>query len=135
MPIRSDIIVSAVGAAALSLTVYGALGGAAPANALHAQAVQPPPAFAQCRGCHTVVRGGRSGVGPNLFGVSGAPAAAKPDYAYSSAMRASRLRWDRATLDAYLADPRAVVPGTRMTIPVRNAAQRREIIDYLARLN
>jgi cytochrome c len=100
-----------------------------------AQAVTPPPAFATCKACHSVTRGGANGVGPNLFGTVGAPAAAKPGFAYSPAMKSSKIRWARARLDAYLADPKAVVPGTRMAIPgIKDAAKRNEIISYLEKL-
>lgn len=99
------------------------------------QAVQQPPAFAQCKACHNVIKDGPSGIGPNLFGVSGAAAGGKPGYAYSPAMKASKIRWDNARLDVYLSDPKALVPGTKMmSPPVRDAARRKEIIDYLGKL-
>ena len=100
-----------------------------------ASSTAPPAGFATCRGCHSVANGAPSGVGPNLFGVAGGVAGGKPGYAYSPAMKASRLRWDRSTLDAYLINPKGVVPGTKMAIPgVTDAKKRRDIIEYLATL-
>jgi cytochrome c len=119
-----------IGAAALLVAVWAAgASGKAPAP------VDAPPSFAMCKACHTVTKGGAAGVGPNLSGVVGSAAAAKPGYAYSAAMKASKLRWTRANLDVYLSGPAAKVPGTKMGIPgVKDAAQRKAIIDYLETL-
>lgn len=129
---KSAIAASAIGAAALLVAVHDAHGNAAVASAT--QAVQPP-AFAQCKACHSVNKGGPSGVGPNLFGIGGAPAAAKPGYAYSPALKAANIRWDRAALDAYLSDPKGRIPGNKMAIPgIKDPASRKAIIDYLSKL-
>ena len=40
--------------------------------------------------------------------------------------------WTRKTLDAFLADPHRLVPGTTMVTPgLSRAAERRDLIDYL----
>jgi cytochrome c len=50
-------------------------------------------------------------------------------------MKNARLVWDEATLDAYLADPQAVVPGTTMPFPGEPDADRRaEILAALKAL-
>ncbi len=88
--------------------------------------------FRQCRSCHTVTAGGANLTGPNLHGVVGRPAGALPGYAYSAPMRQAGLVWEPAKLDAYLAEPRAVVPGTKMSFVGLKAAQERiDVIAYL----
>lgn len=90
-----------------------------------------PPAFAACRACHTVVMGQRSGLGPNLNGVVGRPAASQPDFKYSPALKNAQLRWDEKTLNEFLAAPAKKVPGTRMVIGMADPAKRAAIIAYL----
>lgn len=118
---------------AASALLLAASGHGAPAA--RPAAAEPPAAFAVCKACHSVDRGAPALVGPNLFGVVGSEAGGKPGYAYSPAMKAAGLRWTRARLDAFLANPQGTVPGTRMTIAgIADAAKRQAIIDYLATL-
>ncbi|UVL92567.1 cytochrome c family protein [Pseudomonas siliginis] len=67
-----------------------------------------------CGGCHQVGESARSGFGPQLNGIIGRAAGTSANYVYSDAMKNSGITWDRATLKAYLKDPKGVVPGTRM---------------------
>jgi len=66
-----------------------------------------------CRTCHTLDAGDNR-LGPTLHGIVGRKAGASPDYPFSDAMRKSGLTWDEATLDRFIADPQAVVPGNNM---------------------
>ena len=100
-----------------------------------APGAQAPAAFIQCQVCHSVDRGGRNGVGPNLWGIYGAKAGAVAGFAYSDAMLTSGIVWDKASLDEYLTSPAALVPGTKMTFAgVRKAEQRSEINSFLETL-
>mgnify|MGYP001028198029 CR=1 FL=1 len=105
-------------------------------------AIVSTPAFAQapngetlfkqqCGVCHSVAPTPGK-MGPPLKGVVGRKAGTLPGYAYSTAMKGSGVTWDAAKLDAYLAKPTAVVPGTKMMIGAANPAQRAAIIAYLA---
>ena len=85
----------------------------------------------RCAACHSVAAGGPAKTGPNLRGVVGRKAGATK-YAYSPAMKNSKLVWTKPTLDKYLAAPKKVVPGTKMVIGITDAAQRKAIVDYLA---
>jgi cytochrome c len=85
----------------------------------------------KCGSCHSVETG-KNRVGPSLAGVVGRKAASIETYSYSAAMRSSGLTWDTATLDSYLTNPRAKVPGTKMTfVGLPQANGRADIIAYL----
>ncbi|WP_406701372.1 c-type cytochrome [Sphingomonas canadensis] len=85
--------------------------------------------------CHTSGKDAPNGIGPNLWGVFGARAGARPGYRSSDALASSGLTWDRATLDRWLRGPIQFVPGSRM--PMRGLADpgdRRAVIAYLRSL-
>ena len=93
--------------------------------------------FRACATCHSVRppdQVTQRRIGPSLYDIIGKKAATQPDYAYSPAMRRADLVWSVETLDAYLARPSAIVPGTRMSFAGEpDAATRAAIIDYLIR--
>jgi cytochrome c len=89
----------------------------------------------QCGICHSAVAG-KNMIGPSLFGVVGRKAGSIPGFHYSAANKNSGLTWDDATLDKYLTNPKAMVPGTIMTYAgLKNDAQRADVIAYLNTLH
>jgi cytochrome c len=93
--------------------------------------VTAPASFARCVACHTTNKGGEDKLGPNLYGVYGKPAA-QGSFGFSAAYKEAGLTMDEATLHKWLENPKALVPGNRMSFPgIKDAAKRQEIIDYL----
>ncbi|MFN3777172.1 MULTISPECIES: cytochrome c family protein [Sphingomonas] len=117
-------------AAAVPALVAGIVAVQAPSTAQTAPAAGAQ-AFAACRACHTLNKGGRNGVGPNLNGVIGRQAGSVAGFNYSPAMKASGLKWDDKTLNEFIAAPMKKVPGTRMPIGVADPAKRAALIAYL----
>jgi len=106
-------------------------------SAAAAQAAGPKPDGAQvfkqrCQACHSATAAKTAPLAPNLAGVVGRKAAAT-SFAYSPALKASKLTWTKANLDQYLTSPMKLVPGTRMVISVPDPAQRAALIDFLAK--
>jgi cytochrome c len=91
-------------------------------------------AFKKCALCHTT-EPGKNKIGPSLFGVVGRKAGSLDNFSYSEAMKNFDHTWDAETLDTYLADPRAVVPGTKMIFPgIKDKTEREDVIAYLETL-
>ena len=70
--------------------------------------------FKRCAVCHTVEKGGGDGLGPNLFGIAGKKAAARPGFAYSGPLQKSGIDWNEPNLVKWVASPARKVPGTKM---------------------
>jgi cytochrome c len=85
-----------------------------------------------CRQCH-VTREGDNRLGPSLYGVFGREPGGAPGFAYSSAMKNADLVWDAETLDRYIENPDAVVPGNKMKpfTGITDPEQRAKIIAHL----
>jgi cytochrome c len=101
-----------------------------------AQAVDGQKLFAaRCAVCHWDP--GKPGeavrMGPSLSGVVGRKAGTHPKFTrYSKAMKAYGKPWTEATLDAYLENPRKVVPGTNMAFAgLKKPEERAAIVAYL----
>lgn len=72
--------------------------------------------FKKCMACHSATEA-KNKVGPHLVGIVGKPVASVEVYKYSDALiafAAGGKVWDELTLGAYLAAPKAVVPGGKM---------------------
>ena len=107
--------------------LIGALMLARPAFAT-GDAAHGAQVYKTCGICHSIEK---NGVGPKHAGVFGRTAGTVPDYRYSPALQKSGIVWNDAMLDKWLADPQALVPGTKMFFALDNAKDRADVIEYL----
>jgi len=90
-------------------------------------------AFKPCAVCHSV--DGSNGTGPTLKGIIGRVSGTVPGFRYSRAMKSAAITWDEASLDRYLTNPQALVPGNIMPFSAMpDAAERAAVIEYLRTL-
>ncbi len=87
--------------------------------------------YKKCKTCHSL-EAGKNKLGPHLAGVIGREAGSVEGFKYSKAMADSGLVWDEATLDAFLAKPKDVVPKSKMAFAgLKKEKQRQDVIAYL----
>lgn len=89
-----------------------------------------------CAACHTFDKGGPNRVGPNLFAIVNAPHAHAAGFAYSDVLkRMSNEPWEYEDLNAFLANPRAYAPGTKMNFAgIRSVQERANVIAWMRTL-
>ena len=100
----------------------------APAAA-NADADRGKTLYQACTSCHSI---DDDDIGPRHRGVVGRKAGTISGYAYSAALKSSGIVWDKETLDRWLANPSAMVPGTKMFFLIDNPQTRADIIAYLS---
>ena len=114
-------------ARAMAIAVVLALGHSAPSFAAgdpdHGAKV-----YRQCMICHSL---DKNGIGPSHRDVFGRTAGSVPDYSYSAALKGSNIVWNETTLDHWLTNPQALVPGTKMMFSVDDAQDRADVIAFL----
>jgi len=115
-----------------------AVGTVAPAMAQDAAGGDPAAGekdFVVCRACHQIGPTAKNAVGPVLNGVIGRKAGTYPGYEYSAANKNSGITWTPEELQPYLANPQAVVKGTKMVFPGFHGADAdkkiKDVIAYL----
>jgi len=96
---------------AVALTVFA---GHATADETTEMAKKGAPAYRICAACHSLQPGVHLS-GPSLAGLWGRKAASNTEYGrYTKPLQEADIVWDEDTLNAWLADPQAMVPGTTM---------------------
>ena len=88
-----------------------------------------------CSTCHGVTKEDTMKVGPSLFGVMGRKAGTAPSLLGASEnLKKYGVTWNAETLDEFLADPDAKVPGTPMSAALADPKRRADVIAYLTTL-
>lgn len=88
--------------------------------------------YLRCRSCHTIEQDGAQLVGPNLYGIYNAKAGQREGFKYSDQLLAADITWDDAALDAWIENPREMVPGNKMIFAgLPDKEDRSALIEYL----
>lgn len=88
--------------------------------------------YGRCAGCHSL---DQNRIGPRHRGVYGRRAGSVADFDYSTALSASTVVWNDASLDAWLTNPQAFIPGQKMFFRVQKPADRADLIAYLRQVS
>lgn len=82
----------------------------------------------RCTGCHALTQDRE---GPRLQGVFGRISGVVPGFTYSTALKNAKVVWNEATLDRWLSNPDAMIPGNNMDFFVAKQQERIDLIRFL----
>ncbi|HEY1778851.1 MAG TPA: cytochrome c family protein [Roseiarcus sp.] len=89
-----------------------------------------------CETCHNFKEGAGAKIGPDLWNVVGRPVGSFPGFVYSDGLKKIGGDWTYEKLNAWITDPKAMAPDTKMAFAGEKSAQRRaDILDYLHTLS
>jgi cytochrome c len=89
----------------------------------------------KCTACHTMNKGGKNRLGPNLYDIVNQPAASVPGFRYSKAMKASGVTWTEPALAAFFVKPKKFIKSTKMSFAgIKSAKKRADLVAYLKTL-
>lgn len=115
-----------------AVAMFGVLSSVGTAAAQTGDAAKGERVFGQCKTCHTMDKGGKNGVGPNLAGVFGRKAGTVDGFKFSEAMTGSGIVWDEKVLAEYLKEPKSRIPGNKMAfVGIKRQDQLDDLIAYL----
>jgi cytochrome c len=128
IPVRTQKKTDLVVAFIIALPFAAAFAQSGPTTALKGDPAHGQVLYKECMVCHSI---DTDEVGPRHRGIVGRRAGSIAGFDYSKELKNSGLIWDEATLDRWLTDPSALVPGTRMFYQVDNPQDRADIVAYL----
>lgn len=116
---------------ALSIVASALLGVSALPAWSDSAAERGEAVYKQCAVCHSLKQGVTL-AGPSLHELVGRKAASVDTFTYSDAMYSADFVWDDDHLAKWVADPRAMIPGTKMQTPgIKDPLQIADLIAYL----
>ncbi|HBN32487.1 MAG TPA: cytochrome c family protein [Rhodobacteraceae bacterium] len=87
--------------------------------------------FGKCKACHKI-ESGVNATGPSLFGIVGRNVGTAAGFGYSAGMTEHGGTWTPENLDQFLTNPKAFVPGTKMSFAgLKKIEDRADLIAYL----
>ncbi len=91
----------------------------------------------KCTACHSLDKGGKNKIGPNLWDLIDRPVGSVAGFAYSPAlMDKSGETWSYDNLDAFLTKPKDWAPGTKMSFAgIKKPGQRADLIAHVRGLS
>jgi cytochrome c len=81
----------------------------------------------RCTGCHALTQNHE---GPQLKGVYGRTTGSVPGFPYSDALKKANVTWNDQSLEKWLTDPDAFLPGNNMDFLVAKPQERADLIAY-----
>lgn len=104
----------------------------APFSARAQDAAAGEKSFNKCRSCHQVGETAKNTVGPLLNGLFGRKSGTVEGYNYSEPNKNSGITWDEATFAEYIKDPKAKIPGTKMSFSgIKNEQEIKDLTAFL----
>lgn len=90
-----------------------------------------------CKACHTINKGGKKKIGPNLWDVIGRKPGSSAGFDYSKALTNygnNAKKWDYESINKLIYNPSAFIEGERIKMSfggIKNVKKRADIIKYL----
>jgi cytochrome c len=118
----------------LTLSALVIIASSAAASAALAQdAAAGKSSFNKCMACHAIGEGAKNKVGPLLNGLDGRKSGTVEGYSYSDANKNSGITWNEAQFKEYIKDPKAKVPGTKMTfVGIKNEKEVNDLWAFIS---
>ena len=105
---------------------------ASAANVQAGDAAKGEKIFKKCKTCHTIDKGGKNKIGPNLNGIFGRVFGTLEGFKYSKAMKEAKITWDEKTMDQFVTKPKKMIKKTKMSFAgLKKEKDRANLIAYL----